>query len=52
MSKLNGLTRFDVLIEDKEGNPITTISGIVAQTRKEAINKAYQSLTFTAERAV
>lgn len=49
--KRSGLSRFDVLIEDHDGNPITTIPGIAAQTRSEAINRAKQMLLYHAERA-
>lgn len=48
----SGLTRFDVLIEDSDGNAITTFPAMVAQSRNEAINKAKQHLTFTAERSI
>lgn len=44
------ITKFDVAVESSEGEPVCTIREIPAQTKKEAINKAIQRLTFTAER--
>lgn len=43
--------RFDVEVETASGNPLIVFQGIEAQTKSEAINKAKQLLTFSAERA-
>lgn len=46
------LTRFDVTVENAAtGTPYITFYAIIAQTRAEAVNKAKQKLTFSAERA-
>jgi hypothetical protein len=44
------MTKFDVSIENGEGEPIAVIKSIPAQTKREAINKAIAKLAFTAER--
>jgi hypothetical protein len=46
------VTKFDVAIENSsDGEVIRIYTGIIAQTRAEAVNKAKQKLTFSAERA-
>lgn len=48
----NGVTRFDVTVTTSSTDEyITQFRGIIAQTRAEAVNKAKQKLTFSAERA-
>lgn len=41
---------FDVTVEADNGKIIAVFPHIPAQTRKEAINRAIASMTFTAER--
>lgn len=45
------LTKFDVEIETATGTQLVVFQGIEAQTKSEAINKAKQRLTFSAERS-
>lgn len=46
------LTKFDVAVENSsDGEVIRVYRGVPAQTRAEAVNKAKQKLTFSAERA-
>lgn len=46
------LTRFNVSIEDGEGEVIAMFYGIVAQTKHEANHKVLNSLTFSARRSL
>ncbi len=44
-------TRFDVEVETSNGTPLIVFQDLVAQTKAEAINRAKQMLTFSAERS-
>lgn len=48
----SAVTRFDVTVTTSSTDEyVTQFYGIIAQTRAEAVNKAKQKLTFSAERA-
>ena len=48
----SSVTRFDVEVTTSSTDEyVTQFRGIIAQTRAEAVNKAKQKLTFSAERA-
>lgn len=48
----SGVTRFDVEVTTSSTDEfVHSFKGIIAQTRAEAVNKAKQKLTFSAERA-
>lgn len=48
----SAVTRFDVTVTTSATDEyVTQFYGIIAQTRAEAVNKAKQKLTFSAERA-
>jgi hypothetical protein len=42
------MVTFTVVIEDEDGTKIATFHNVRTQTKKEAINKAKASLTYTA----
>ena len=47
-----GITRFNVDVTTSSTDEfVHSFKGIIAQTRAEAVNKAKQKLTFSAERA-
>lgn len=43
------MVKFSVTVEDENGQKVALFTGIPAQTKSEAINRAKQALTFTAQ---